>query len=100
MYGEALVLIRKYKSLKAGELALKLGISCGYLSSIENNRRDTALPILHQYADFLGVKLWSLLAFIEAVPLEDDVLRPPMCDKMHKILVWVREVNEFKKCAS
>lgn len=51
---------REYRSMRAGELAEKAGISQGYLSEIEAGKKPGSLSVLKQIAEVLEVELSDL----------------------------------------
>jgi DNA-binding XRE family transcriptional regulator len=52
---------RKYKKIKMNELARKVGISAGYLSQIENNKRNPTVETLKAIAQILEVDVEMLI---------------------------------------
>lgn len=51
---------REYRSMRAGELAEKVGISQGYLSEIEAGKKPGSLSVLKRIAEVLEVELSDL----------------------------------------
>ena len=67
MIGESLRLLRVFYGLKSAEVAEKLGLSQGYVSDIENCRRQPSLETLEKYAKLFDVKLSTLILFSEEI---------------------------------
>ena len=65
--GEALRLLRIFYGYKSTELAIKLGISQGYVSEIENDKRTPSLEVLDKYAKVFGMKKSTILLFVESL---------------------------------
>lgn len=65
MIGDTLKRIRSIYGFKASELSQMLGISPGYLSEIENNKKQPSLEILQKCADIYEIKLSSLILLSE-----------------------------------
>jgi transcriptional regulator with XRE-family HTH domain len=73
MIGEALRLIRVYHDIKAIDLAKQLGISSGYLSEIENQKKNPSIELIYKYAEIFNTKPSAILFFDEQ--LQDDILK-------------------------
>lgn len=70
MIGEALRLLRIFNGYKSVEVAQKIGTSQGYISEIENGRKQPSLEVLEKYAQMFEMKLSTLILFAETI--EDD----------------------------
>ncbi|ATO56135.1 DNA-binding protein [Loigolactobacillus coryniformis subsp. coryniformis] len=65
MYGSTLKQLRSIYGYSAKDFSEELGISAGYLSEIENNKKQPSLAILQKYADILELKLSTLILLTE-----------------------------------
>lgn len=65
MLGEALRLIRVFHDKKLVNLAKDLGISPGYLSEIENQKKEPSLEIVNKYAKAFETTPSAILFFSE-----------------------------------
>ena len=63
--------IRAEKGISQTELASHLGLSTGYMSQIENNRRRMTLDLQEKIANYLGVEPGSVVDFTGAT--EEDI---------------------------
>lgn len=68
--GETLRLLRIFYGYKSAELAKMLGLSQGYVSELENNRKQPTLEVLNRYANVFGMKKSTILLFAEALENE------------------------------
>lgn len=92
-FGLALKIIRKYHRFSRHQLASALvgwSVSDQMIVTYENGRVFPITKSLMAYADFLGVRLSSLIAFVESVA--SDEKSPAMCMRMQKILNWSHDV--------
>jgi len=88
--GMTIKTLRKYKGIKQKELALKVGISNAYLSSIENNKREPSLELTKALAIHLEAPVGYF--FIEAYNAES------LTGKQKKIFNKVKKLlAEFLK---
>ncbi|MDD5014562.1 MAG: helix-turn-helix transcriptional regulator [Atribacterota bacterium] len=67
-FGTTIKTLRKHKGIKQKELALKLGISNAYLSSIENNKKEPSLELIKALAIHLEIPVGYF--FVEAYDTE------------------------------
>jgi transcriptional regulator with XRE-family HTH domain len=65
MIGEAFRIVRVFNDMTQQELAEKLGISAGYLSQIESNKRTPTLETIKDFSKFFGIPASSLIFFSE-----------------------------------
>lgn len=70
MIGEALRLLRIFNGYKSVDVAKQIGTSQGYISEIENGRKQPSLEVLEKYANMFGMKLSTLVLFSESI--QDD----------------------------
>jgi transcriptional regulator with XRE-family HTH domain len=63
-FGRRLAQVRKQKKMTQVQLAEKVGIESGYLSVLENGRKEPCLRVIQMLATGLGVSLrkvfWDL----------------------------------------
>lgn len=59
-FGRRLAQVRKQKKMSQVQLAEKVGIESGYLSVLENGRKEACLRVIDALATGLGVSLSSL----------------------------------------
>lgn len=71
MIGEALRLLRIFNGYKSAEVAKKIGTSQGYVSEIENGRKQPSLEVLEKYAALFEMKLSTLMLFAESLDEEE-----------------------------
>ena len=65
--GEALKVLRIYHDYKIGELSKKIGVSQGYLSEIENNKKSLSLNLIKKYAEVFQTKPSVILSLTEKI---------------------------------
>lgn len=65
MYGSTLKQLRMIYGFTAKEFAEKLEISAGYLSEIENEKKQPSLELLNRYSTLLDIKLSTLILITE-----------------------------------
>ncbi len=65
MLGEAFKIIRIFNDLTQDELARTLGISAGYLSLIEADKRTPTMDIISRFAEHFKIPVSSLMLFSE-----------------------------------
>jgi transcriptional regulator with XRE-family HTH domain len=75
MLGEALRLLRVYHDMKAGELAIKLGISPSYLSEIEREKKTPSVALIEKYAEVFKTRPSAIMFFYEQ--LDDMTEKQP-----------------------
>lgn len=59
--GENLKKVRAKKKLSQGALARLLGVDKGYISNIENGKKNPTLATIERLAEALGISIDSLL---------------------------------------
>lgn len=64
-YGSTLKQLRTIYGYTAKEFSQEIGISAGYLSEIENNKKQPSLELLQKYSNFLDIKLSTLILLTE-----------------------------------
>ena len=67
MIGDVLKRMRAIYGYKANEMSSALGISAGYLSEIENNKKQPSLELLKKYADIYEIRVSSLILLSESM---------------------------------
>jgi transcriptional regulator with XRE-family HTH domain len=73
--GEQLRELRLVKNLTLREVALKAGISVGYLSQLERNHSRLPIGVLKKISDALGVHMnWFFQQGVEGAPEEKDIV--------------------------
>jgi transcriptional regulator with XRE-family HTH domain len=83
--GMTIKTLRKHKGIKQKELALKLGISNAYLSSIENDKREPSLELTKALASHLEVPVGYF--FIETYDVKSLTgKRKKVFNKVKKLL--------------
>lgn len=70
MYGSTLKQLRLIYGYSAKELSKELDISAGYLSEIENEKKQPSLILLQKYSNIFDIKLSTLILLTE----KDDEL--------------------------
>jgi transcriptional regulator with XRE-family HTH domain len=70
MLHEALRVLRVLNDLKSVELADKLDISPGYLSEIENGKKEPTLDLIRRFAQVFKTTPSALLFFAEDITKE------------------------------
>lgn len=63
--GETLKSLRNIYGYSGRELSQKIGISPGYLSEIENNKKKPSLEVLSEYSKALDLKMSTLILLAE-----------------------------------
>ena len=61
MLGEALRLIRVFHDVKLNELAEQLGVSKGYISEIESQKKKPSLDLIEKYSKKCKIT-WKIFA--------------------------------------
>lgn len=72
MYGTSLKRLRLIYGYKAKELSKLLEITPGYLSEIENNKKNPSLDLLSKYSEVFDIKLSQLIKLSEDLNDETD----------------------------
>lgn len=72
MYGTSLKRLRLIYGYKAKELSELLKITPGYLSEIENNKKNPSLDLLTKYSEIFDIKLSQLIKLSEDLNDETD----------------------------
>ncbi len=75
MISEALRLIRVMHNMRANDLAAELGISCSYLSEIENGKKKPTIDLLNKYGIVLSLRPSDILFFSEELDESDPIDR-------------------------
>jgi len=70
MYGSTLRQLRLIYGYSAKELSKDLDISAGYLSEMENEKKQPSLSLLQKYSSIFDIKLSTLILLTE----KDDEL--------------------------
>lgn len=78
--GPTLKRLRNIYGYSGKEFSEKIGISPGYLSEIENNKKEPSINILEKYAKVFDLKLSTLILLAE-----EDV------DNLSKGENWIRK---------
>lgn len=63
--GEAFRFIRMTKGLEQKTVAERAGINSGYLSQLENGRRDPTLTVVNKVCEGLGVPVTYVMVLLE-----------------------------------
>lgn len=86
--GKSIIVLRKERNLKQGQLAVSIGITQAYLSGIENGKKQPSLEVLENISNFFGTPIPVLFWFgIERTDIPDkkkfvfDALKPSV-DKL------------------
>lgn len=77
--GKTLKSLRNIYGYSGKELSEKVGISSGYLSEIENNKKSPSFKVLEQYSEEFDLKLSTLILLGE----EDE-------ENLSKGKSWIR----------
>lgn len=93
MISNALKVMRKYHNINQTQLAIKLSISCSYLSELESGKKEPTLDLLHRYSEVFGIPLSSLVVFSETLDGSQSIskARNFFSKKMLKILDWISD---------
>jgi transcriptional regulator with XRE-family HTH domain len=73
--GEALRVLRVYHDLNASKMSELLGISQGYLSEIENNKKEPSLKVINKYAEVFNTKSSVILGLVERLENPNLILK-------------------------
>ena len=93
MYGKVLRLLRLNNDYKTQEMSDILNISQGYLSEIENDKKEPSLEVLKKYSQIFKVPLSGIIAIAESIhgEKEDDSYRKKIALKMFELLSYAEE---------
>ncbi len=72
MIGQALKTIRGVYGFKAKEVAEQLGISAGYLSDIEAEKKTPSLEILKLFGDLYNIRMSTIMYLSEEIPADSE----------------------------
>lgn len=65
MLGNTLKRLRGIYGYSAKEMSELLGISCSYLSEIENGKKKVSMDLLDRYSELFGLRVSTLVRFSE-----------------------------------
>jgi transcriptional regulator with XRE-family HTH domain len=91
MLGEALRLIRVFHDCKTSELATALGMSAGYISEIESNKKTPSIDVLKKYANYFDTSVSSIMFFAEDI--DKDKAKPAKAAIRKKLLKFMRMIE-------
>jgi transcriptional regulator with XRE-family HTH domain len=90
---EALRLIRVFHDKKIKELSDEIGVSSGYISDIEKNKKKPSMDIIQKYADYFNTTPSALLFFAEE--LDEEKCRSPFKISIrNKILKFLQAIED------
>lgn len=96
--GEALRLLRIFNGYKSAELAKKLELSQGYVSELENGKKQPTMEVLDKYAKVFEMKKSTLMLFAES--LEGEEIKNDKKQRIAragmKLLKILEKVGEFE----
>ena len=92
-FGETLRIIRQYHRHKVGETAKLVGMSQGYISELENEKKRASMDVLEAYAGAYGVRKWEIALLAETVGGLRTVGAPPVHRKVRLMLEWLAEIT-------
>lgn len=90
---DALKNLRRFHGRKQNELATLLDISPAHLCGIEKGTKQPSLEILQRYSEIFGIRLSSLIYFIEQSETESKSESRPISSKVMKMLAWVESAT-------
>lgn len=91
MLGEALRLIRVFHDCKVTELAEELKISAGYISEIENGRKEPSMDTLKKYAQHFKTSVSAIIFFSEE--LDKDRGRSTKSAVRYKLIKFLQLIE-------
>lgn len=71
MLNEGLRLIRVFHDYKISEIARDLNISAGYLSEIENGKKEPSMAVLKKYSEHFNMSISAIMFFAEEIEKEN-----------------------------
>lgn len=88
MVGQALKSIRGIYGYKAKEVADELGISAGYLSEIESEKKQPSLEMIEAFSKFYKIRMSSIFYLAEEIPDDSNngELRNSIRNRAFKII--------------
>ncbi len=73
MNGEVFKILRQFNGYRSADMADLLGISQGYVSEIENNKKNVSMELFEKYAEAFNMKPSTLMLFAESLDEENSV---------------------------
>ncbi len=93
MLGEALRLIRIFHDKKLNTLAEELGVSKGYLSEIESQKKKPSIELIDKYSKCFGISSSAILLFSEELDKDRGPFKISIRNKILKFLQIVENIT-------
>lgn len=90
MLGEALRLIRVFNDINLTTLAKELGVSKGYISDIENSKKQPKMDLIEKYSKYFSIPSSAILFFSEEL---DNIKGPFEINFRNKIVKFLQTVE-------
>lgn len=85
MFGEVLKLLRIYNDYTSSSLASEMGISQGYISDLENGKKEPSLDVLKKYSKIFKIPVSSIVLMAENFEKTEE--KKKFKDKLHGYMI-------------